>query len=93
MNIGGVWFVACIKRNMHGPNPGGATMAMICKATIRLICEYLEGRLTPEVASEVQRHLSGCRNCRAVFDAAALTLEVYFDREVESPFVHHSRVA
>ena len=60
-------------------------MAMTCKATIRLICEYLEGRLTPEVASEVQRHLSGCSNCRTVFDAAALTLEVYFDREVEFP--------
>jgi predicted anti-sigma-YlaC factor YlaD len=35
------------------------------------------------VASEVQRHLSHCANCRTIFDAAALTLEVYFDREVE----------
>jgi predicted anti-sigma-YlaC factor YlaD len=68
-------------------------MTMTCKATIRLICEYLEGRLTPEVASEVQRHLSGCDNCRTVFDAAALTLEVYFDREVGVPAIHHSRVA
>jgi predicted anti-sigma-YlaC factor YlaD len=57
---------------------------MTCKATIRSICEYLEGRLTPRVASEVQRHLGHCGNCRTVFDAAALTLEVYFDREVES---------
>ena len=68
-------------------------MAMTCKATIRLICEYLEGRLTPDVAGEVQRHLVGCDNCRAVFDAAALTLEVYFDREVDAPTLHHSRVA
>jgi predicted anti-sigma-YlaC factor YlaD len=68
-------------------------MSMTCKATIRLICEYMEGRLVPEVASEVQRHLSSCDNCRTVFDAAALTLEVYFDREVEVPPVHHSRVA
>ncbi len=60
-------------------------MAMTCKATIRLICEYLEGRLTAEVAGEVQRHLGSCDNCRAVFDAAALTLEVYFDREVSCP--------
>lgn len=59
-------------------------MSMTCKATIRLICEYLEGRLAPEVAGEVQRHLSTCQNCRTVFDAAALTLEVYFDREVEA---------
>jgi predicted anti-sigma-YlaC factor YlaD len=68
-------------------------MTITCKATIRLICEYLEGRLAPQVASEVQRHLSHCANCRTVFDAAALTLEVYFDREVEVPVGHDSRVA
>ena len=68
-------------------------MSMTCKATIRLICEYLEGRLAPEVGSEVQRHLSYCRNCRTVFDAAALTLEVYFDREVERVSADRSRVA
>lgn len=68
-------------------------MSMTCKGTIRLICEYLEGRLAPEVASEVQRHLGQCSNCRTVFDAAALTLEVYFDREVESLDTRHSRVA
>jgi predicted anti-sigma-YlaC factor YlaD len=68
-------------------------MSMTCKATIRLICEYLEGRLSPEVGGEVQRHLSYCQNCRTVFDAAALTLEVYFDREVEPAQVDHTRVA
>jgi predicted anti-sigma-YlaC factor YlaD len=71
----------------------GTAMSMTCKATIRLICEYLEGRLSPEVAGEVQRHLSYCQNCRTVFDAAALTLEVYFDREVEAAPAHRTRVA
>jgi predicted anti-sigma-YlaC factor YlaD len=65
---------------------------MTCKATIRLICEYLEGRLAPEVASEIQRHLAQCKNCRIVFDGAALTLEIFFDRELEAP-TPHSRVA
>lgn len=68
-------------------------MSMTCKATIRLICEYLEGRLSPEVASDVQHHLSQCSNCRTVFDGAALTLEVYFDREVEPAQVDHTKVA
>lgn len=68
-------------------------MSMTCKATIRLICEYLEGRLAPDVGGEVQRHLSYCQDCRAIFDAAALTLEVYFDREVEPAPVVRSRVA
>jgi predicted anti-sigma-YlaC factor YlaD len=71
----------------------GTAMSMTCKATIRLICEYLEGRLAPEVAGEVQRHLSCCQNCRTVFDAAALTLEVYFDREVEAAPADRTRVA
>ena len=68
-------------------------MSMTCKATIRLICEYLEGRLSTEVASDVQRHLSYCHNCRTVFDAAALTLEVYFDRQVEPAQIDRTRVA
>jgi hypothetical protein len=71
----------------------GTVMGMTCKATIRLICEYLEGRLAPEVAGEVQRHVSYCSNCRTVFDAAALTLEVYFDREIEPVSVDRSHVA
>jgi len=68
-------------------------MGMTCKATVRLICEYLEGRLTPQVASEVQRHLAFCSNCRTIFDAATNTLEVYFDRETDSSVTHRSRVA
>jgi predicted anti-sigma-YlaC factor YlaD len=68
-------------------------MGMTCKATIRLICEYLEGRLTAEVAGEVQRHLSQCQHCRTIFDGAALTLEVYFDREVEPASTDRTRVA
>jgi predicted anti-sigma-YlaC factor YlaD len=72
---------------------GGHGMGMTCKATIRLICEYLEGRLAPEVAGEVQRHLSYCQNCRTIFDAAALTLEVYFDRHLEPIPADRTRVA
>jgi predicted anti-sigma-YlaC factor YlaD len=68
-------------------------MSMTCKASVRLICEYLEGRLAPEVAGEVQRHIACCKDCRTIFDAAALTLEVYFDREVESAPSERYRVA
>jgi hypothetical protein len=85
-----LWRMACM---FTGRLASGAVVSMTCKATIRLICEYLEGRLAPEVAGEVQRHLSSCQNCRAVFDAAALTLEVYFDREVEATSGDRTRVA
>ena len=72
---------------------GAKAMSMTCKATIRLICEYLEGRLAPHVASDIQRHITQCNNCRMIFDAAALTLEVYFDRCVDSSLAGRSRVA
>lgn len=58
--------------------------ALSCKATIRLICEYLEGRLAPSVAREVNQHLAACKNCRMVMDAARRTLEVDFDRQPEA---------
>ena len=58
---------------------------MSCKDTIRLICEYLEGRLSPPVAGEMLRHMDHCKNCAVVLEAAQRTLEVYFDREAEPP--------
>jgi len=72
---------------------GETGCGMNCKSTIRFICEYLEGRLTPSVASEVHRHLASCKDCRTIFDAAARTLEIYFDREAEEHPAEHSKVA
>ena len=54
---------------------------MTCKATIRMICEYLEGRLSPAVALAMRGHIERCTNCRLVLDAAQHTLEVYFDHQ------------
>ena len=56
---------------------------MSCKDTIRLICEYLEGRLAAPVAHEMLNHIDHCKNCTVVLEAAERTLEVYFDREAE----------
>ncbi|HYB62365.1 MAG TPA: zf-HC2 domain-containing protein [Methylomirabilota bacterium] len=53
---------------------------MNCRDTIRLICEYLEGRLAPPVAGEMLNHIDRCQNCKVVLEAAERTLEVYFDR-------------
>jgi predicted anti-sigma-YlaC factor YlaD len=64
---------------------------MTCKATIRMICEYLEGRLSPSVAATMRAHLEECTDCRLVLEAAQRTLEVYFDGE--QPVPHTARVA
>jgi hypothetical protein len=59
---------------------------MSCKDTIHLICWYLEKKLSPSVEGEIQRHLSECRDCHLVLDAANTTLDRYFEpsRQEES---------
>jgi predicted anti-sigma-YlaC factor YlaD len=48
---------------------------MGCRDTVHLICWYLEGKLSPSVESEIERHLNGCRDCRVVLEAASKTLD------------------
>jgi anti-sigma factor RsiW len=52
---------------------------MTCRETIRFICEYLDGTLTPSVASEVESHVTTCKDCRLVLEAARKTLINEFD--------------
>jgi putative zinc finger protein len=82
--------VAAIREPVMGTLP----KTMNCKDTIRLMCEYIEGRLTPAVAQEVRAHVGRCENCRMVLEAAERTLEVYFDEtDAASPFLVRSTVA
>jgi len=48
---------------------------MDCRDTVHLICWYLEGKLSPSVEREIERHLNGCRDCRLVLEAATKTLD------------------
>lgn len=52
---------------------------MSCRDTIHLICMYIEGKLSPSVQGEIERHLQECADCRLVLDAATTTLDRYFD--------------
>lgn len=51
---------------------------MSCRDTIHLICWYLEGKLSPSVEREIERHLSECNDCHLVLEAANSTLDRYF---------------
>jgi anti-sigma factor RsiW len=57
---------------------------MNCRSTIRLICDYLEGRLSPSVAREVSQHLSHCAQCHKILTAAETTLETEFGADPTS---------
>ena len=63
-------------RRSTGAAPGDGNMS--CRDTIHLICWYLEGKLSPSVAGEIEKHLSGCPDCHVVLDAAYTTLDRYF---------------
>ncbi len=54
---------------------------MSCRDTIHLICWYLEGKLSPSVEREIEKHLSECHDCHVVLDAANSTLDRYFGSE------------
>ena len=54
---------------------------MTCHVAIRLMCDYLEGRLSPLAERQVAKHLSTCPDCRTVLEAAEETLEVYFGED------------
>lgn len=62
---------------------------MSCRDTIHLICWYLEGKLSPSVETQIQQHLSQCRDCRMVLDAANTTLDRYFGSS-QSPEIDSS---
>ena len=68
----------CIQAARVSARGRGGTAVMSCRDTIHLICWYLEGRLSPPVASEIKRHLDSCSDCHMVLDAAISTLDRYF---------------
>jgi hypothetical protein len=63
------------------PRAWVAVEKLTCKETIRLVCEYLEGKLAPSVVRDLRWHLDHCKDCRMVLDAAHRVLEAEFDRE------------
>ncbi len=60
---------------------------------MRLICEYLEGKLASSVVRDLTWHLDHCKDCRMVLDAARRTLEVNFNTQPEHLLKRRKHVA
>jgi predicted anti-sigma-YlaC factor YlaD len=54
---------------------------MECRDTVHLICWYLEGKLSPSVEREIERHLNRCGDCRLVLEAATKAVDQHLERE------------
>ena len=55
-----------------------------CQEVMNQICEYVEGTLNADLCAELERHLSGCEDCRVVVDTLRKTIELYQKSENET---------
>lgn len=49
---------------------------LTCKGVIDLLLEYMEGTLTPEVATELEQHVAECPACVAYLNTYRKTQEL-----------------
>jgi predicted anti-sigma-YlaC factor YlaD len=48
-----------------------------CQRLLASIGDYVEGEINLELCQEIERHLSGCENCRIVVDTLSKTIYLY----------------
>jgi anti-sigma factor (TIGR02949 family) len=48
-----------------------------CQHLLGELSLYLDGEASAEVCAEIERHLAGCENCRAVVDTLRKTITLY----------------
>lgn len=48
-----------------------------CQELLASLSEYLDGMLETELCQEIERHMSGCEDCRIVVDTLRKTLYLY----------------
>jgi anti-sigma factor (TIGR02949 family) len=50
-----------------------------CEALLGSLSEYIDGNLTPELCREIEKHLAGCDNCRAVLNTTKRSIDLVRD--------------
>lgn len=48
-----------------------------CRALLAQISDYIDGDLEAELCAELEKHLSGCDNCRVMVDTTRKTVRLY----------------
>jgi len=57
-----------------------------CRDVVKKLSDYLDGELEPAVALDLDRHLSGCKECTLIVNQTKLTVEIFCNAEmVELP--------
>jgi anti-sigma factor (TIGR02949 family) len=56
-----------------------------CHDLLNSLSEYVDGSLHEEICVEIERHMSGCEDCRIVVDTLQKTVELYQTTSETSP--------
>jgi anti-sigma factor RsiW len=48
-----------------------------CEHLLGQLSDYVDGELGQAMCEEIERHLAGCQNCRAVVDTLRKTVTLY----------------
>ncbi len=54
-----------------------------CDDMIQNLSDYIDGELDPELCSELEVHLKGCKNCRLMLDNLKMTIKLCKDGRCE----------
>ncbi len=58
-----------------------------CRHLLDSLSPYVDGELDPDLCAELERHLSGCEDCRIVVDSLRKTVYLYRATSDEPPAV------
>lgn len=56
-----------------------------CQALLGSLSEYIDGELPPNLCAEIEKHLEGCNNCRAVLNTTKRTIDLVQVQAGEEP--------
>ena len=48
-----------------------------CKNLLASLSDYVDGSLSENLCTEIERHMAGCENCRVVVDSLRKTIYLY----------------
>jgi len=52
---------------------------VLCKEILDALSDYVDGELEAELCGQIERHMSGCENCRIVVDTLRRTVTLYHE--------------
>ena len=50
-----------------------------CQALLESLSDYVDGALGNELCDEIERHMTGCNDCRVVVDTLKKTVYLYHE--------------